>query len=130
MLKNYNGRFDQCVAQVKLGAVEGGEIRDAIILENLNWVNWHLLSVILPSTIEVCRILVQHFETFKKDELIKQFIKEMTTFISSPSLRTFLDARYEGKLRDMPSENKPNCENELELKSLYGELISLLINSV
>lgn len=128
LIRNYNARFEQAIAQVKLGATEGGEIRDAIIIENFNWVNWHMPSVILPSIIEVMRIINQHLPQLRKEKYVKEFIQEVTNVISTPSLRSFLDSRYEGKVRDSPSENKPSYEQELELKQLYGQLITLLIN--
>jgi hypothetical protein len=75
-------------------------------------------------------VIVNHFSSFKKEDYVKEFIKELSSFIGTPTIRAFLESRYEGKLRDIPSETKPTYENELELKNWFSQLINLLTNSV
>lgn len=115
--------------QVRLGAVEGGEIRDAIIVENFNWATWHVPTLVMPSAIEVCKVLTQHFDRLRRDPLAKEFMGELTSFVATPNLRAFLESKYEGKIRDLLPESKANFDHELTLKACYSQLVGLLINS-
>lgn len=128
-MEDYSRRFQNTIDQVGLKAEEGGDLRDALVTENLNWVNWHLQSVILPALVEVDKIVIDQFNTMMKQDSVKNLIKLQTELLAGPTIQAYIKSKYDGNLKDMPTDLKPTYDTELELKRLYSQIVDLLINS-
>ena len=52
LLADYLARYDATLVCLQQSA-ESAELRDATVLENFNWANWHLNSVLQPALIQL-----------------------------------------------------------------------------
>lgn len=129
LLQVYSTRFENTIEQVKMKPEEGGDLRDALVTENLNWVNWHLQSVIFPALVEIDKIIIGNFKSLMKQEPVRKLLKLQTELISGPTIQAYIKSKYDGNLKDMPTDLKPTFDTELELKRLYTQIVDLLINS-
>lgn len=118
------------MGQLKLKPEEGGDLREPIIIESVNWMNWHLHSVILPSMIEVDNAIIAHFKDFIKKDEVKQFLKLQTQVLTGPSIHGILKSKQDGSFKEPPTDIKASHDIELKLKELQMQIIELLINSV
>lgn len=130
LLHQYSKKYEEVMRQMKLKPEEGGDLRESFIVESINWINWHLHSVIYPSMIEIDNLLIAHFQSFSKKEEIRQFILLQTRILTGPSIHSVLKSRQDISFKEPPGDLKVTQENELKLKELQLQIIELLINSV
>lgn len=64
-----------------------------------------------------------------KHDSVKNLIKLQTELLAGPTIQAYIKSKYDGNLKDMPTDLKPTYDTELELKRLYSQIVDLLINS-
>jgi hypothetical protein len=130
LLKSYHSKFEGTVQLVSTQPPKENppELREPTIVENFNWINWHLPTIILPSLVELNKIIQDNFDAAKSSPLFKEFIEQQSRFVASPNFDSYLKSKAEMQ-KLIPVDIKVNFEQEFALRDLYPRIISRIINS-
>lgn len=130
LVANYLTRYDSSLSYLNQPA-DQAELRDPTIIENFNWTNWHLNSVILPSLVQLDQVLLASQELLAplKAE-IKEFLIIHGEYLASPNLEQLLKAKFiksEAHIKQIVAE-KPNIDLELQIRDLFPKLLSSVLS--
>ena len=127
LLADYLARYDATLVCLQQSA----ELRDATVLENFNWANWHLNSVLQPALIQLDSLLLESPESLgAQGPAARAYLVQHGRFLAGPGFEPLLRARFaktEAQQKQVVAE-KPNLDAELQLRELFPRLLAAALN--